>query len=835
MGGRGAYKYRMASPDPASLSADSPLRRKILDRVEAEGYTPMRPRQLARALLLLHQEDQPEEVGEISEEDYGGFREALRDLMDEGRVVLGVGGSILLPGNRVGDNELVGTYRHNQRGFGFVVPTDIGSHEDLFIPPGQNEGALTGDTVRAKIIPAGHRKGKAMFEGKVLEVIERQHTKFAGTVSKLEGKWVVFPDGKANVDPIFTPDAAGRYVEPGQKVIVELTKFGEGGGMLEGVITEVLGDPSDKDVDLHSVIVQFGLPSDFPEAVGDAATQAVRSFDPEAERKTRVDLTGELICTIDPDDAKDYDDAISLTRDDDGTWKLGVHIADVSYFVKQDTPLDEEAYKRGNSTYFPGHVIPMLPEVLSNGVCSLVEGSPRLVKSAFIWINDKTGRPVRTAFSNSVIHSFKRLRYVEAQDLIDGKDDIFHPDGNRKRGDYEPKLIKQLENMNTVAKLIQKRRHADGQIVLNMPSVELQLDSQGKVIGAEEEDDSFTHTLIEMFMVEANEAVSRLFTGMGVPHLRRTHPGPDGEGEERLKHFSMAAGYKVPDNLDRHAIQALLASVRGKPEEFAINMAILRSISRAEYSPKLIGHFALASENYAHFTSPIRRYADLTIHRLLDTFFDEMGDFRDGPHRPPPGEEKVNVGKRINARSPAAEELEDIGSYISYTERRSESAERELRQVKVLELLGDKHVGDEFKGVLTGITNFGVFVQLDTYLAEGLVRYEDLMDDWWDVDSKAGVIKGQRSGTVMRIGDAVKVRIMRVDVPRRELDIVILDVLSRGTGGTGKGKHEGKPKPKTDLGGGLEARPKRSGGQKRDQRSRSRDKRGQHRGKRDKK
>ena len=822
----------MTQNDTAPARGNNLLRQQILERVQAEGYTPMRPRQLARVLAQLAGSDAP--PGDAADLDYGSFRDALKDLMDEGRVVLGSQGSILLPSNRVGDNELVGAYRANRKGFGFVVPTDVGSHEDLFIPPGEDGGALSGDVVRAKIIPAGHRQGKAMFEGRVLEVIERKNTRFAGTVSKLEGKWVVFPDGKGQTDPISVPDAGSRYVTPGQKVVVDLTKFGEDGGMLEGVISEVLGDPSDKDVDLHSVIVQYALASEFPKEVVDEAREVTTGFDATAERGRRLDLTNELICTIDPDDAKDYDDAISLTKED-GLWKLGVHIADVSFFVKPGTALDEEAYKRGNSTYFPGHVIPMLPEVLSNGVCSLQEGVGRLAKSAFIWIDPKNGRPVRTAFSNSVIHSAQRFRYIEAQDLIDGKDEIYHTDGPRKRSDYDPKVIALLEDMDTLSKLIQKRRHADGQIVLNIPSVELELDSQGKVVGAKEEDDSFTHTLIEMFMVEANEAVARLFTGMGVPHIRRIHPGPDGEGEERLKHFSMAAGYKVPDNLDRQAMQALLEAVRGKPEEFAINLAILRSISRAEYSPKLVGHFALASENYSHFTSPIRRYADLMIHRLLDRYFEVMrSDFpKNGPERPPAKGDKLKIADRMTG-VPSIEELEDAGSYISYTERRSESAERELKQVKVLELLGEKHIGDEFKGVVTGITNFGMFVQLQTYLAEGLVRYEDLMDDWWDVDSKAGVIKGERSGTVIRIGDVVRVRIVRVDVPQRELDIAVFEVMSRGTGGTGKSKAEERGQPKS---GGLNlpvpGQKQRTGGDKRSQRSQRRDKRGAHRGKLD--
>ncbi|MEL7239009.1 MAG: RNB domain-containing ribonuclease, partial [Planctomycetota bacterium] len=347
------------------------IQTRILGTLSAEGYTPQRPRQIARVLEIMEGRH------------YDSFRDALRELMDEGRVVLGSGGAILLPSSRLSNNELVGTYRHNQQGFGFVVPTDADSHEDLFIPPGDQNGALTGDVVRCRIIPSGRRQGKQMYEGQILEILQRANTKFAGTMSKVDGKWYVFPDGKSFTDPIYTPDAGSRYVTPGQKVVVEVTKFpgdedsedhsDQPHAMLEGVIVQVLGDPSEKDVDLWSVVTQFGLAGKFPDEVQQAASDAVKNFDARDEIPKRLDMTKEIICTIDPDDAKDYDDAISLTKEQDASgktlWKLGVHIADVSHFVKPDTPLDEEAYSRGNSTYFPGHVIPMLPEVLSNGVC----------------------------------------------------------------------------------------------------------------------------------------------------------------------------------------------------------------------------------------------------------------------------------------------------------------------------------------------------------------------------------------------------------------------------------------------------------------------------------
>jgi len=319
---------------------------------------------------------------------------------------------------------------------------------------------------------------------------------------------------------------------------------------------------------------------------------------------------------------------------------------------------------------------------------------------------------------------------------------IPHPEGDRTIKEYEPEVVSLLFEMNDLAKRIQKRRLSDGQLTLDLPDVELVLDEDGKIIDAVPEDDSFTHTLIEMFMVEANEAVARLLNSIGVPFLRRTHPEPEVQGAERLRTFVQVAGHKLPKQLDRKAVQQLLASVKGKPEAFAINLAVLKSLTRAEYSPKAIGHYALASEHYAHFTSPIRRYADLTVHRLLDAYF---------------AARETTARKDILLKDqPTYDDLVKLGKAISFTERRAEDAERELRQVKLLALM-EGHIGDEFPGVVTGITNFGIFVQLSNYLVDGLIRYPDLMGDWWDVDERGGCVRGKKTGRKIGIGDPVTV------------------------------------------------------------------------------
>jgi ribonuclease R len=729
------------------------LHSKILSHLKSERYRPLKPRRLAREMNL------------AEDEVYPHFREALRELMHAGRVVLGAGGSIMLPGRDLQSEGIVGAYRQNRRGFGFVVPTDPDGHEDLFIAEGDNGGAITGDIVRAKITNREQRDGKVMFRGRVIEIITRSQKRFVGTLARQHGQWLVLPDGNILTAPILTPDAAARHIKPGTKVVVELTTYPDEETAAQGVITRVLGQPGEKDVDLRCVIVQYNLPEEFGEDCLEQARGAVDRFNTVRHRPDRLDLSDRVICTIDPDDAKDYDDAISLRKLDNGQWELGVHIADVSAFVQTGSALDVEAKERGNSCYFPGFVIPMLPEVLSNGVCSLQEGVPRLCKSAFI-VFDDDAHPVHAHFANTVIRSANRLRYREAQAIIDNADLVPHPDGPRKIDSYDPAVVELLQQMNGLARRIQKRRLAAGQIVLDLPEVELVLDENGKVIDTRPEDQSFTHTLIEMFMVEANEAVARLLDSLGVPFLRRIHPEPDPDSGSRLKHFVEVAGFKLPKDLDRKAIQHLLASVRGKPQSFAINLAVLKSLTRAEYSPSPVGHYALASRHYCHFTSPIRRYADLTIHRLLDQYISaaQSGGKR-GRH------------PRLDG-APSHEQLVDLGKHISFTERRADDAERELRKVKILELL-ERQVGQDFPGVITGITNFGIFVQLTTWLIDGVIRYEDLLDDWWDVDERAGVIRGQRTGRRIRIGDTATVRIVRVDPARRELDLAITQLKTR--------------------------------------------------------
>lgn len=730
----------------------------IMKFLASREYQPLKPRQLARQLG-------------VTEAEYGTFRDAVKQLRDGGRIVLGAQDALTLP--EMG-TSVVGIYRANPRGFGFVVPETPNSHGDLFIPPGGSGGALTGDRVVAKAVQQGKRDGQTVFRGQIVQILQRGNSRFVGTLALSEGTWFVMPDGSSLTQPIVVRDIGAAGPRPGDKVVVEIVQYPNAGELPTGVIVETLGVGGQTEVETLAVIRAHGLEDAFEEAALADARAAVAAFDPTVA-PGREDLSGETIVTIDPPDARDYDDAISLRRQRDGRWVLGVHIADVSHFVREGTALDDQARRRATSVYFPRRVVPMLPEVLSNGVCSLQEGVRRFCKTIFITY-DAEGNVVGSRAVESVICSAKRLTYTQAQGILDGA-----------VGGYSPKVVQLVTDMQTLARAIEARRRLAGMLHLALPSVELVFDDQQRVSDAVPEDQSYTHTIIEMFMVEANEAVATLLSDLKRPFLRRIHPSPDQFGSKQLIDFVHACGHKLPAHMTRKDMQELLAAVKGKPESYAVNLALLKTFEQAEYSPMAVGHFALASENYCHFTSPIRRYPDLTVHRLFA---------------------ECCRGTLATLPPDDLSALTKLGEDCSAAERRAESAERELRDVLVLELLATK-VGEEFQGVVTGVTNFGIFVQSPRYLIEGLIRMPDLGDDWWEVDAKRGEIRGERSGRKYRIGDLMGVRIAGVDKARRQLNLApTRESLAAGKPAARTGGGGGSAAP----GGGGQGRRRRGGG-----------------------
>jgi ribonuclease R len=603
---------------------------------------------------------------------------------------------------------------------------------------------MAGDTILAKVKKQGKRGGQMRYSGEVIEVLERAQNRFVGTLMKHPEAWIVQPDGKSFVEPISVDDVSAKEAKEKDKVVVEILSYPTEKYLARGVIIEVLGKAGRYESEIQSIIRQYHLPGEFEDDCIEQAREAAGHFKPEGQHE-RDDITGKTIITIDPPDAKDFDDAISLEKNGDGKWVLGVHIADVSYFIPQDSPLDEEAKMRGNSVYLPGRTIPMLPEILSNGICSLQPDQKRFVKSVYLTYDEK-GNIVSRNFANSVMCSKQRLTYQQADKILKGR-----------TKDTKPEVVELLRNMETLSKAIEQRRRKNGMIHLDLPETELVMDKSGRVVGAHPADDSYPHTIIEMFMVEANDAVASLLDRLNIPFVRRIHPEPDVMSMNNLAKLLKAFGFSLPRNPDRTAIQDLLAAVKGADCSFAVNLALLRSFEKAQYAPLHIGHYALASTHYCHFTSPIRRYADLLVHRVLEFYL----------------QNRTDSARDISA----GPDLTEVGKHITFTEQRADDAEKELTTVLILQMLSKK-IGQELDCVVTGLTSFGVFVQCQKFGIEGLIRMADLGQDYWKYNERSQSIVGENSGCNIRLGQAIKVRIVSVNVPARQLNVAPAELLT---------------------------------------------------------
>ncbi len=791
---------------------------RLLAHIGHDRYTPTNVAQIIDDLQI----DDPE-----------AFRAELAEIAEEGLVRVNDQGMVTLPSFGDGKQVIEGEFRGTTKGFGFVR-TDIKVREgDLFIPAHATGGALTGDRVQVGVVRDKRRGGRGgqgkEFSGEVLEILERKSVSFTGTIEKRGTNYVVIPDARElEGKPVVVRDAEAKYAGVGDKVVFEMTDYPEGNDLGEGVIVRVLGEAGMPDVETQATIAAYGLPSnDFPEECVQQARDATREFEEQIEEfkekgslPGREDMTGEFVCTIDPPDAKDYDDAISIKRlpkDKGGGWELRVHIADVAHFIPPGSPLDVEAKDRGNSVYLPRLVIPMLPEVLSNGICSLQERVERFAKTAIIRYNER-GEVQSQGVASTIIYSRKRMTYLEAQALIDG--DLEEARKHAKTDtEYTDELVATVKEMNRLAKAIEKRRHGEGMITLELPDAELIFDENGHVVDAEPEDDAYTHRLIEMFMVEANEVLGRLFERLEVPLLRRTHAEPVPGEKEEMQQSAMVAGFKIPASPTREELQGLLDATRGTPAARAVHMAVLRTLTKAEYSPALIGHYALASEAYAHFTSPIRRYPDLTVHRALAVFL----SLTDNGSNPPKSDEAFKkMGERMQKHEDCPDEktLQEIGRHSTDREKNAESAERDLRKF-----------GETFPGVVTGVNARGLFVQIDKFVVDGFIKTSDLPGDTtrggkppnWQLEKKTGALVDANSGRSFNVGHMVTVAITHVDLLKRQLDLSIADSDSRAAG---KSKM-----PKLDLGGGggLGAADgagftQRTGGQRRAAKSKRRDK-----------
>jgi ribonuclease R len=702
---------------------------RILKFLRHPEYRPLKLAQLARSLG-------------VEDDAYLQFQQAFDELRQAGHIVIGAGDLITLPAMA---GQIVGRFRANPKGFGFVVPLELNAHGDLFIPPDETADAMTGDIVLAKVRRQARRGTDTRCTGEILQVLERANDRFVGTLVHHPEAWIVRPDGSSFVEPIVVEDVTAKGAREKDKVVIEILSYPTERYLARGVIIEVLGRAGQYEAEIESVIHQHHLPREFDADCLEQARQAAAQFASEGF-EGREDITDKVIVTIDPPEAKDFDDAISLERDSQGRWLLGVHIADVSHFISAGSPLDTEAFGRGNSVYLPGRTIPMLPEVLSNGICSLQPDQPRFVKSAYMTYDD-LGRIVSRRFANGVIRSKARLTYEQADRVLKG-----HTKG------VTGEVIELLRDMESLSRRIEARRQEQGMLHLELPEPELVYDESGRVVNAHPADTSYPHTIIEMFMVEANEAVASLLDRHNVPFMRRIHPDPDVLAMKEMARLLRAIGIAAPRTPDRPAIQEVLDYARGTDRALAVNLIVLRSLERAQYAPTNIGHYALASLHYCHFTSPIRRYADLLVHRQLQYYL----------------EDRLDAAKQIAA----GQDLLEVGRHITFTEERAEDAERELTTVLILQML-NKRIGDELDCVVTGLTGFGVFVQSQKFGIEGLIKLEELGPDRWRHDKLTQCIVGQRCGEAVRLGQPMRVRIVSVDVPARQLNLAPVELLGQ--------------------------------------------------------
>jgi ribonuclease R len=703
---------------------------RVLEVLGAKGYRPTRPARVARLLGL-------------AESERVEFDALLDRLLAAGQVIRNEGGDLLLPGR---EGLFVGTFKHHPRGFGFVRLPESGRDDDIYVPENECRDAATGDTVVVKVRSSGGGRRGLGPAGAIVSILARSRSHFVGVFVKRGASALIQPEGNEIHGELVVRDAGVRGAVHGDKVVFEITSYPRPFRKGEAVVTEVLGPNGAPGVETLGVIRAFELPEEFPEPVLAEARQWVATFGPK-DLIGREDLTHETIVTIDPVSAKDYDDAISLARTREGGWELGVHIADVSHFVRRGSLLDGHARLRGTSVYLPTRVLPMLPEVLSNGLCSLQEGQPRLTKSAFIQYA-ADGRKVKSRLAHSVIRATQRLTYQQVGAILAGR-----------RPASEP-VKALLERMAELARLLYERRLAHGALELDLPDVELQIGPGERVVDILPEVRDFPHQIIEEFMLAANEVVAEFFDGLGLCYVRRIHPPPEPEALEGFARFAAKLGYKVP-GVTREALQRAVVQAKDSPAAPALNLALLKSMKRAEYSPRREEHYALAMEHYCHFTSPIRRYPDLHVHHVLD--------------------EALRHGRAVRqtlAEGAISDEdradVAAVARHATFTERRAEDAERTLTRIKTLEFLTDK-VGHTLDGIVSGVQEFGLFIQSTRYLAEGLVHVREMTDDHYELKEDGFALVGRETGRRFHLGQAVTVRISHVDVPRRQLDFELVE------------------------------------------------------------
>ncbi|WP_291571643.1 ribonuclease R [Clostridium sp. UBA4548] len=703
------------------------IREVLINFMKEQAYKPMNIKELAK-------------IFSINKRDMKEFEKLLDGMEADGQIIKNRAEYYGIP-ERMG--MLPGTFQGHQRGFGFVIADE--ERPDIFIPANNVNGAMHNDRVLVKILREKD-KGKKC-EGEIVQVIERRNTKLVGTYEDSKNFGFVVPDNQKVAQDIFIPKADRNGAQSGQIVVVEITRWPEQRRNPEGKVIEILGNKGDKGIDILTIIRKHNLPEEFPIEVENFAERIPEEI-PESEYKRRKDLRDVKMVTIDGEDAKDLDDAVSIERLSNGNYKLGVHIADVSHYVRENNPLDKEAFKRGTSVYLIDRVIPMLPRKLSNGVCSLNPRVDRLALSCFMEI-DNTGKVLDHEVFESIIKTNERMTYTDVTKILRDKDEELI-----KKYEY---LHEDFKHMEELYEILNKKRMSRGAIDFEFEECKIILNENGKPIDVKPYERAVSNRIIEEFMLIANETVAEHFFWMNAPFVYRIHEDPD---EEKLMHFNEFVhnlGYFVKWNNDVHPrmLQEILEKVKGKKEENVVSTLLLRSMMKAKYSPECVGHFGLAAKYYCHFTSPIRRYPDLTIHRII--------------------KELINGGLGEGREKKLRKFVDEASKQSSDTERMAVEAEREVDDLKKAEYMSEK-IGEEFEGIISSVTNFGMFVELPNTI-EGLVHISALGDDYYIFDEKHMALIGERTKNMYRLGDSVKVVCSKVDIAAHE---VYFDIVKEG-------------------------------------------------------
>ena len=641
--------------------------------------------------------------------------------------------------------EIIGTYRKNQKGFGFVKIED--QEDEIYISRENSKNALNGDTVAIKII--AEKEGDKKQEGKIVKIVRHEKDTVVGTFQKSRNFAFVVPDDKNFGTDIFISKANWGKARDKKKVLVQILKYPEKGKNAEGKVIEVLGGINEAGVDMLSLIKQYELPYKFPDEVVAEAKAYGDKIDP-SDLPRRRDLRNDIIFTIDGEDAKDLDDAIHVEKLENGNYKLDVHIADVSHYVREKTELDKEAYLRGTSIYMLGRVIPMLPRELSNGICSLNAGEDRYTLSCSMEITPKA-KIVSSDIYKGVICVTERMCYTDVQKILDRSDETV-----LKR--YE-KYISYFDLMAELANILKAKRKENGYLNLEIPESKIILDENGVAIDVKKYETYFANEIIEQFMLIANETVAEKFYWLQAPFIYRNHEAPDVDKVKELNKSLYNFGYKIKISKEEiiypNEFAKILEDVKGKDEEKVVSNIILRTLRVAKYEAENKGHFGIASKYYCHFTSPIRRYPDLFIHRIISKYLDNdylVNDFWIKKYE-----------KRAEKRAENCSERERVATKV----------EREAEDIKKAEFMESK-IGEEYEGIVSSVTNFGIFVELDNTV-EGLIRYEKLGDEYFIYNEEKRQAIGEHTGKVYQIGDKVKIRVANASKLMRQIDFEIYE------------------------------------------------------------